>query len=149
MRLIKNPRTRFLEATLALFLFAVVVLPIYWWWQPSPYEFIRVEMADQQPVAGPVTLTATVFRKQLCPYMLERRVFDATGRKVFERSEVLTTPNVARVAVKFPVALPIGPPPAAPGPAYDEVRVGSMCNLLRRFYPLWEPWIITPFEFVE
>lgn len=149
MRLIKNPLARALEAWAALVVFMWLVLPIYWWWQPSPYEFIKVEMANEQPVTGPVQLTAVVFRKRLCPYTLERRVFDSTGRKVFERSEILTTPNVVRLSVQFPVSVPVGPPPAAIGPAYDEVRIGSMCNPFRRVYPLWGPWIITPFEFVE
>ncbi len=142
---------RFSELTwLWVLLIAWIVYALYAsYHEPSPYRAIEVS------IDGPVLITAqtrvpvdvTVIRAKLCPYYIERRVYDATFDKPFDRREVFSTPDkLGREDFRASIEMEFTP---EPGPAFYEVRVGSACNWIQWMFPQWTQWQTVDFEFIE
>jgi len=117
----------------------------YWWLDPPAYGVVTAEIPDQV-VGTDLKTTAKVSRKRLCPYRVERRIFDASGRRVLAFIRDLPAPKELGFATSESVWRLDGLP--VPGPAVDHTIVRSMCNPLRRLFPLLEAEVTTEFQFL-
>lgn len=120
-------------------------LAVYWWLDPPAYGIITAEIPDQF-VGAELQTIAKVSRKRLCPYRIDRRVFDASGRRVLAFVRDIPAPDKLGFATFESVWRLDGTP--VPGPAVDYTITWSMCNPLRRLFPLLEARVTTQFNFL-
>lgn len=144
---------RFLENSVlpvAFFLCAAAVLiPLEAFLSEKyPYQYIRVKIPLVR-IGEPIIIQADVHRTKLCAYKVERTIHDSKNTRIYY--ENVTPPTPTKLGAHSFV-LPISDYEIAatsPGLAVDRVRIGAMCNPLRRLFPLWGDHITTEFYFVE
>ncbi len=113
--------------------------------EPYPYRYVNVTVLE--PVhEGDVVINVGVdlFRNRLCPYTIERTVYDSGDNKRFDDRDTFSAPKKLGAA-QFGAPILLDSPIDA-GQAIYSVRVGSMCNILQRIFPSWGPWYNATFE---
>lgn len=149
MNLIK----RFLENSVLPVVFmvcaAVALIPLETFLsEPFPYRYIRVNIPVVR-IGEPINIHVDLHRNKLCSYRVERTIHDSANTRVYYENAEPPKPTVVGAD---PFVLPITDYKAEvtqPGQAIDVVRIGAMCNPLRRLFPLWGDYIRTEFYFVE
>ena len=131
-----------------LFFISFLILMAYWYFTGDAYDenLTYVSIADQ-PVGDKILVGAVLYRKRACRYIFERQILDITGNRVSQLSEVRPLPNnLGNQSFTAYVKLDSIP---EPGPAKYRVRIGTMCNPLRRLFPKWEIDTSVQFNFLH
>ena len=139
----------FIRESIAPLVFALCVsVGIYWYSEDWAYQYSDMAVVSPHKSGAELNIDISLFRKNLCPGILERRVFDVNSVKVVDQRIVFSQPSKLG-GDKFTVVVQPRKPMAA-GAAFIEIRVGSMCNLLQRLWPNYGPgWMSETFEVVD
>lgn len=110
--------------------------------EPYPYSHVTI-------IVGPVATSRTVpvevslTRTKLCPYEIERRVYDADRQK-WDETRQFSAPSKIKETFKAPVMVDFNP---VDGMGEYNVRIGAKCNWVQRLWPNYGPWYTNSFIF--
>lgn len=139
-----------ISIVMAGFLVISGVYSYAWYNEPSPYGYIKVYVQDNYTDDEELKIAVSLFRNKLCPYILERTIYDSEGTKIFDQSIALSTPSKLG-SDKFNSNIKYSLFDSKPsiGEATYSVRVLSKCNVLQTIIPSETPWTVVEFRFKE
>ena len=115
--------------------------------EPFPYQYIRIKIQAVK-IGEPIQVQADLHRTKLCAYKVERTIHDSENTRIYyENVEPPTPTKLGAVSFVLPIE-DYKVRSTSPGLAVDRVRIGAMCNPLRRLFPLWGDYIATEFYFL-
>lgn len=136
---------RILKFTSHLLLFALIAIPIWFFYEPPPVSYsVRKVLTPTVAPGDVLKIQISADIQKQCDALVFRTIIDSTGLPFTLEAE--TRPNETDYVVEVPV-----PPGATAGPANYRARLLWSCNFVQRWFPREViqrniPFVIAPLD---